>query len=197
MAALRIIRPPASGDHAGDVPRSQWDELLLERRTFCSVYLPQDCRNLMFFVEDGAANDWLGLGSRERYLREGLGLDPQLVAWALDGLRQLRPDEAAGLDQAVVLGKHGRPKKGEEKGGVTTLTANQKNTVKHILARLKRDHPDIAERFAAGEFKSTRAAARAAGIKVDATPIQLLRRTWKRATPEERAAFLAEVTSGD
>lgn len=192
MAALRIIRPPASGDHAGDVPRAQWEELLRERRTFCSVYLPQDCRNLMFFVEDGAANDWLGLGSRERYLREGLGLDPQLVAWALDGLRQLRPDEAAGLDQAVVLGKHGRPKKGEEKGSVTTFSDVGRGTA-YLIARLKRDHPDIAARFAAGEFKSARAAARAAGIKVDTPPLQLLRRAWKRATPEERATFRDEI----
>lgn len=195
MAALRIIRPPASGDHAGDVPRAQWEELLRERRTFCSVYLPQDCRNLMFFVEDGAANDWLGLGSRERYLREGLGLDPQLVAWALDGLRQLRPDEAAGLDRAVVLGKHGGDRKAEQ-GGNATLLPNQKNTVKHVLARLERDElHDLAARVRSGDL-SANAAAIAAGYR-SGTPLQLLRRTWKRATPEERAAFLAEVTSGD
>lgn len=65
--------------------------------------------------------------------------------------------------------------------------------VEYLVARLKRDHPDIVERLAAGEFKSARAAAKAAGIKVEATPLQLLRRTWKRASPAERAAFRDEI----
>lgn len=63
-----------------------------------------------------------------------------------------------------------------------------------IIARLKRDRPDIAARLAAGEFEfrgrpSARAAAKAAGIKVGPTPLQELRRAWKRASPEDRATF--------
>lgn len=62
-----------------------------------------------------------------------------------------------------------------------------------IVARLKRDHPDIAKRLARGEFKSARAAAREAGIKIDLTPLQQLRRYWKTASEEERAAFREEI----
>jgi len=195
MAAVRIIRPPASGDHAATVPRSQWNELLQERRTFCAVYLPQDCRNLMFFVEDGATNDWLGLGSRERYIREGLGLDPDVVGWALDGLRQLRPDEAATLDQAIVLGKRGRPKKGEGegKGGNATLKAEEKNTAKHILARLDRDgHHALAAKVRAGEL-SANAAALEVGYRHKPTPLDRLTYWWERAEQQERESFLLSV----
>lgn len=63
-----------------------------------------------------------------------------------------------------------------------------------IIARLKRDHPDIAERLAAGEFPSARAAARAAGITVDTPPLTILRRAWRRASLEEQAVFRAEIT---
>jgi len=62
-----------------------------------------------------------------------------------------------------------------------------------LIARMKRDAPDIAERLAEGEFRSVRAAARAAGIKVEATPLELLRRAWKRASSEERETFKAEI----
>lgn len=62
-----------------------------------------------------------------------------------------------------------------------------------IVARLKRDHPDIADRLARGEFKSAAAAARAAGIRAGSTPLQKLRYAWKAASDEERAMFLGEV----
>lgn len=63
----------------------------------------------------------------------------------------------------------------------------------YLVARLKRDAPDIADRLAAGEFKSARAAAIEAGIIAETPPLTWLRRWWKRATPEERSAFLAEI----
>jgi hypothetical protein len=43
-----------------------------------------------------------------------------------------------------------------------------------------------------GEYKTVLDAARAAGIKVGQTPLQILRRAWNRASSEERAMFKTE-----
>ena len=188
---MRIIRPPGSFDRAAGVPRAQWGELLRERRVYCGVHLPQDCRNLVFFVEDGAANDWLGLGSSDRYIREGLGLDPDIVGWALDGLRQLRPDETGTLDRAVVLGQRGRPRKGE--GKISNRRIKGGTNIAYTLARLDRDRPDLAERVRAGQLSANAAAIEAGWRGRQNDPLIVLRRAWGRATPEQRAAFLEEV----
>lgn len=84
----------------------------------------------------------------------------------------------------------GRPRKGEEysplgKGG----------SADRLIARLKRDAPQIAERLAAGEFRSARAAAIEAGIIAETPPLTILRRAWKRASPQERAIFMEDVKS--
>jgi len=165
--AVTVIRPPIASDPAAEVPHTSWGDLLAERYRFCTQYLPKDCRNLLFFVEDGASNEWLGLGTRERYIREGLGLDPETVGWALTGLRQMRPHEPIGFDEAVVLGKHGGDRRSaavRDQGGNATLKAKEKNTVKHLLARLDRDRPDLAARVRANET-SAHAAAIEAGFR--------------------------------
>ena len=64
-----------------------------------------------------------------------------------------------------------------------------------IIGRLKRDAPDFAERLAAGEFRSARAAALAAGIIKPTPAIVELRRAWRRASDDERATFRAEITA--
>jgi hypothetical protein len=50
------------------------------------------------------------------------------------------------------LGWPGRPKKGEEKGVNHTLMGGSTNAP-YLLARLKRDRPELAERVRAGGFK--------------------------------------------
>ena len=92
---------------------------------------------------------------------------------------------------AIVLGKRGRPRKGEEK------TSNRKikggTNIAYTLARLDRDRPDLAERVRAGRL-SANAAAVAAGCRGRQNdPLIVLRRAWARATPEQRTAFLEEV----
>lgn len=62
-----------------------------------------------------------------------------------------------------------------------------------LLRRLARDHPEIMSRWERSEFATVRDAARAANIKVDPTPLQILRRAWKRASEDERATFLSEI----
>src|SRR5215831_13259885 len=119
MAAVTILRAPVCGDTAKETPRKQWPLLIGERQNFCRKIFPRDCRMLLFFIEDGAASDWMGFGNREVYLRDGLQLDPATVDLAMRGLKLTDPNKAVGMDEAIVLGKRGRPKKGEEKGAGT------------------------------------------------------------------------------
>jgi hypothetical protein len=74
-----------------------------------------------------------------------------------------------------------------------SLKLKQGKTDDHLLRRLARRHPEIMSRWEHGEFATVRDAARAANIKVDPTPLQILRRAWKRASIEERAEFLSEI----
>jgi len=92
------------------------------------------------------------------------------------------------LSHSEAGAKGGRGKKASDK-----ITSFRGTSAEYLVSRLKKHHPDIAARLAAGEFKSARAAARAAGLKVDDPPLKLLRRAWKRATADERAAFRAEI----
>ena len=64
--------------------------------------------------------------------------------------------------KAVALRQQGRPSKGEEKHYQGNVS--QGNSSDYLLARIKRDRPDVFDRALKGEFKTTAEAARAAGI---------------------------------
>ena len=214
MAAVRIARDPIASDLAAEVPPQQWDTLMEERRRFCTQYLPKDCRNLLFFVEDGAANNWLGYGEPAAYIRRGLGLQPEMVDWAIAGLRQLSGNRPIGFETAAFIGKltvqqasqqaaqdavDGRlPAAGDPKGGRPSNLGEKTRqglpdgtTAARRVARLQRDHPDIVARLAAGEFRSVAEAVRyAAG---ETRGLTKLRRAWEAADPDERATFRDEI----
>ncbi len=59
--------------------------------------------------------------------------------------------------------------------------------------RLVRDHPEVAEKLAAGEIASVRAACIEVGFVKRTTGVDELRRAWARASAVERRAFLADV----
>lgn len=164
MASVKIFTGLYGGEDAATVPRHQWRELVRTRRTICNSSLRQDCRALVFFIEDAARNDWLEFGGRDEYIRDGLGLEPEMVDWAVDGLRKLDGAQAVTLDAAVVLGRHGGARKGDagEQGSNATLELGR--GADYQLARLRRDRPDLAERVVRGEM-SANAAAIAAGFR--------------------------------
>lgn len=68
------------------------------------------------------------------------------------------------------------------------------NKAEYLIARLRKaDRDDLADAVERKDI-SARAAAIAAGIITPPTPLDTLRKTWAKASPEDRAAFLAEVT---
>jgi len=100
--------------------------------------------------------------------------------------RPSKPEMVLNSKNSTISKPSGKPKKGS-------------TSAKTRVKQLRRDHPEIAERLEKGEFKSVAAACRAAkGKEPDPprktpSPLDLLRKAWSRATPEERRAFLAEV----
>jgi hypothetical protein len=91
-----------------------------------------------------------------------------------------------------VLRKHGRPSNDEEKGSDATFPPIGRGA-DYLAARLKRDAPEIAARI--NEFPSIRAAAKAAGIIKDRTPVDVVRQAWQKADTAERQQIAALVTS--
>jgi hypothetical protein len=98
-----------------------------------------------------------------------------------------------GNDQAIPpINAHG----GVRRGDFSVLQCNtekQGNTQAYLVRRLKRDAPAIAADLAAGKYRSARAAAKAAGIIHDPTPLETLHRIWRKVSPEDRAKFLIEM----
>jgi hypothetical protein len=203
MAAVRIARDPIASDSAADVPRQQWNTLMEERQRFCTQYLPKDCRNLLFFVEDGAANNWIGYRSAEAYIRGGLGLEPKMVHWAVAGLRFFtHTDRPIKFDVAAFVGElaereigieGGKPGPGRgHKTGDNITRFTRGTSAAYLVARLKRDAPDLAAKVASGEL-SANAAAIEAGFRKPPSPLKALQTAWSRASEDDRAAFRAWV----
>lgn len=107
--------------------------------------------------------------------------------------RRLSAQELAQADGVkAARAKAGRPENDENNVSHRHISRGGTHSDR-IVARLKRDRPDIAKRLADGEFKSARAAALAAGFKVGQSPLQVLISQWKKASSQERKAFLVEI----
>lgn len=88
--------------------------------------------------------------------------------------------------------QHGGDRRSDQAYNIS-LKTQYGTSADYLMSVLKRDHEGIANRYAAGEFRSVRAAAIAAGIIQPDSALLVLQRAWKRATEEERKAFLAEI----
>lgn len=90
------------------------------------------------------------------------------------------------------LQRTGRPSKGD-RGHLLLKGSNPSRRA----ARLKRDHPDIFAALERGEYRSVRAAAKAAGLVKEKTALEQLRYWWDKAAPDVRQAFLRHVEAGE
>jgi hypothetical protein len=64
------------------------------------------------------------------------------------------------------------------------------NSATYLVRRLKRDHPEIAEALARGEFKSARAAGRAAGIvKAPPSPLAAAQKAYLALIEADKRSF--------
>jgi len=88
--------------------------------------------------------------------------------------------------EAGKLGGRGKKKASVNNTGFSRGSTNAAT----IVAKLKRDHPDIAKQLASGEFKSARAAGIAAGIVKVPSPLEIAKRAVDKLSSRDRAALL-------
>ncbi len=69
----------------------------------------------------------------------------------------------------------------------------KKRDAAYWRGRLERDHPKIAKKLKDGKIPSVRAAAIEAGLIRAPTPLDELRRAWRKASADQRKAFGAEA----
>ena len=165
-----------------EVPEQNWYNLMCQREMFVKARLPQDCRCLIQFVED-AERMYAPLGFKDAddFIARGLKLVPEEIRIAVDWLKINKPKDAVAYEW--VLGKHGGVRKKGEQGVNHTLVRGSTNRA-YLAARLKRDFPEIAKRFAAGEFRSVRAAAIAAGLIAEPTPFEQIEKPLQKFGPQ-------------
>jgi len=93
------------------------------------------------------------------------------------------------------LGEHGGDRKSEDvfRQGDNITLVERGTSATYLAARLKRDFPEIADKLAAGLFRSVRAAAKAAGIVREPDIVKAALKLVQKMTPEQRAEFLAKI----
>jgi hypothetical protein len=125
----------------------------------------------------------------------GLAYDPDFLEAIEAEVRPMTLGEKVAEVQA--LQRHGGDHKSDVfQGSHGYLEKNDRGSA-YRIARLKRDHPAIAEDLAEGKYPSVRAAAKVAGIVRDPTPLDCLHRSWKKASPEERSAFVRVILASE
>src|SRR5262245_50109006 len=126
------------------------------------------------------------LAEIDRYRHwEVLGYPSKAALLEAELNEQGRANVSAVLEAAPDLQPTGRPKKGSKL--LPLSKASQDSS--RLAARLKAHHPDICARIQAGEFRSIRAAAIAAGIVKVKSPLDQLRHWWAKASVAEQQEF--------
>jgi hypothetical protein len=101
-----------------------------------------------------------------------------------------RAQRLAADPETKALAKHGNQpgeNNSRNKGSNPTFVGRG---AEYWVRRLKRDAPEIAQALARGEFKSARAAGKAAGFIRDPTPFELAVRAIKKMDGRERAKLI-------
>ena len=166
-----------------------------------------DCRGLVGRVLELQRDDYWRQFNDDwiEFCLEAFGRPAEWIEQVMEGVRVLHLQEPSRFDQplpaseAIELKAHGRPKKGEEiKGDQITLKRGTTGA-DYIKARLRRDHPEIAEELERGQHRSARAAGIAAGFIKDvptirmADPVKAARLTHSRLDSGFLKQFLAEL----
>jgi hypothetical protein len=211
MAVVRIdsgALPSAVGVEGNDLMRviGKWASIADGR-------FPEDCAALLQMVDE---TDRLRLWEknigghtfkdRNEFLQRRVLIDFNLTEQSLnDIVTRLRKGETVAMRaQRIVasvkaLAQAPTPAEAGAMGGRGHKASsdrtgfNRGESAAYLAARLKRDHQEIAERLARGEFRSIRAAAIEAGIITPPTPLDRLRKAWAKASDEERAIFRTEI----
>lgn len=184
-----------------------------EQRTRLSLFrvktlanVEQDCTAVVTFCEA-----WKTEGLYQQFAPtwdafcvDVLKVQPAWVERLCAGLHLLRAEGYKGevpaavalrqqVEETEALQKRGTNQHTEREDMCMHISSKDLTQKEYRIARLKRDRPDIAEALAHGEYPSVRAAAKAAGIVHDPTPLDYLHRYWRKVDPADRIRFLIEM----
>jgi hypothetical protein len=168
VSGPRSLRDPRSREYAIQTMESL--KRFLESKTFDAKHVADELK----LIEQHRHWEVLGFKDADAYLRAEVGVTLKALK------RRLAQDLAA--DPAVPAApKHvGRGHRSDN------ISPNYGTDATYLVRRLKRDHPEIAEALARGEFASARAAAIAAGIITPSSPFQKVLKLLPKLDEEQR-----------
>jgi hypothetical protein len=91
-----------------DVPKDKLRLLCMAWRRFCRIDVPYDCRELLRIRKQAIEHEaWreMGYADLDDLFHNGLEVDPEIMAWAMEGLQALDPTTPHTLDEAVKVGR--------------------------------------------------------------------------------------------
>jgi len=124
----------------------------------------------------------LGYPSRDALLEAEVG---RTLSQIHDVCEQARQQGALPANGAIGRGRN--------RCDVVTPISTRGNDSTYLARRLLRDAPDIFAALERGEYASVRAAARAAGLIKDKTPLEQLHHWWGKASAQEREQFRSAI----
>ena len=166
-------------DELRKVSEDQWNAIFSQRRLYIHTEFEHGCECVInWLAEAEEFYERLGFESADQMLLEKLEIPPDWVRMAAAVLEASGENlSKAEVDKAIELRKRGRPKKVEAKKDDNVIFSEspkeQGNSAEYIKARLRRDHPEIAEELERGEHRSARAAGIAAGFIKDVPSVPM------------------------
>lgn len=202
MAFVKVDQGPPEDARLSDMPEEFRRLRASSRGGRVLRALHKDCRGLAELLAEAEDANWAGLGSRDAFIVECLGRPVDVIDMALDGVRLFNLSEPVPLDKAVQaetarrmaeaepMAKHGEIGNGRgSPDNVRSTSADYGNRADYLAARIKRDHPDIAARVEAGEFRSMRAAAVEAGIIKVPSPLMKAQKAVEKLEGDDLELF--------
>ncbi len=169
-------------DSLAKISREKWDDLFSKRRIYIHTEFEHGCECVVDWLQEAEQfySD-LGYNSADEMLLERLEIPPNWVRMAAAVLEATGENlSKTELDQAIELKAHGgdrRSEQAQQNQGDNIPLKHRSTSADYIKARLKRDHPEIAEELEQGQHRSARAAGIAAGFIKDVPTVRMVEPT--------------------
>lgn len=165
-------------DELSKVSEDQWNAIFSQRRLYIHTEFEHGCECVInWLAEAEEFYERLGFESADQMLLEKLEIPPDWVRMAAAVLEASGENlSKAEVDKAIELKSHGGDRRSEESQKDQHANGSLKigtNSADYIKARLRRDHPEIAEELERGEHRSARAAGIAAGFIKDVPSVPM------------------------
>jgi hypothetical protein len=178
--------------------KAEWPDQIFRQASFAGSALNEDLKTGLAIIENFEKHKaWEYVKQdRETFFRHQVHVDPEHLPAILEGYKVLvgrgeRPTHWRQAVDAVNPRKERSEQNCVHVNGRTTYTRSRT-----LIAILKRERPDIAERLAQGEFLNVSSAMREAGIQVlnsERCSLTSLRYWWRKCSKNQRRDFMEEI----